>query len=79
MTALYASIEPADDPDFVSVRTSTTPNPERKPATLIRREHLDGVLLMLLDAAATDVGRFLDPHSAVHSRATLDIASRSGA
>ena len=79
MTVLYASIEPTDDPNFVSLRTSATAHPERKPAMLIRRDHLDGVLLMLLDAAATDVGRFLDPHGAVHPRATLDIASRSGA
>jgi hypothetical protein len=79
MTALYASIEPADDPDFVSVCTSTTPNPERKPPLLIRRDHLDNVLLMLLDAAATDTGRFSDPHGAMHSGAMLDIANRPGA
>lgn len=75
MTALYASIEPTGDPDFVSVRTSTTPNPERKPAMLIRLDHLDGVLLMLLDAARADAGRY----DLARLQATLDIASRSGA
>jgi hypothetical protein len=79
MTALYASIEPTDDPDVVSLRTSATPNPGRKPAMLIRRDHLDGVLLMLLDAAAMDTGRFIDPHGAMHSGAMLDIANRPGA
>ena len=77
MTALYASIEPADDPDFVSVRTSTTPNPERKPAMLISRDHLDSVLLMLLDAAGSDVNRYFHTHGALHLRDALD--SRSGA
>lgn len=77
MTALYASIESADDPDFVSLRTSATPNPGRKPAMLIRRDHLDGVLLMLLDAAGSDVNRYFTKLGALHPRDALD--TRSGA
>jgi len=51
MTALFVCIEPSDDPAFVWVRISATPNPERKPAMLIDRNDLNHVLLMLLDAA----------------------------
>jgi hypothetical protein len=51
MTALYAYIEPANEANLVSLRTSTTPNPERKPAMIVRRDELNAVLLMLLDAA----------------------------
>jgi hypothetical protein len=51
MTALYVHIEPADDSGFVLLRASVTPSPERKPAMRIVRDELDGVLLMLLDAA----------------------------
>ncbi|MGF6664847.1 hypothetical protein QF000_006515 [Paraburkholderia atlantica] len=51
MTALYAHIESAGEPGFVSLRTSTTPHPERKPPMIVRRDELNGVLLMLLDAA----------------------------
>jgi hypothetical protein len=54
MSALYAHIEPSDDPGFVWLKTSTTPNPERKPAMRVRRHELDSVLLMLLDAARAD-------------------------
>jgi hypothetical protein len=56
MTALYAHIEVADDPAFVWLRTSASPNPERKPAMLVKRDELDAVLLMLLDAAQMEVG-----------------------
>jgi len=51
MTALFAHIEPSDDPALVWVRTSASPNPDRKPAMLINRNDLNHVLLMLLDAA----------------------------
>lgn len=40
MAAIYAHLEPADDPAFVWLRTSANPGPERKPA-----------MLVLLDAA----------------------------
>ena len=40
MTALYAYIEPANEANLVSLRTSTTPNPERKPAMIVRRDEL---------------------------------------
>lgn len=56
MTALYAHIEPADDPAFVWLRTSASPNPERKPAMLVRRDELHDVMLMLLDAAQMEAG-----------------------
>lgn len=54
MSALYTHIEPSDDPGFVWLSTSTTPNPERKPAMRVRSHELDSVLLMLLDAARED-------------------------
>jgi len=53
MTALYAHIEPSDDPALVWVRTSASPNPDRKPAMLIHRDDLSRVLLLLLDAAGS--------------------------
>lgn len=53
MTALYAHVEPTDEPGFVWLRTSATPSPERKPAMLVDRADLNAVLLMLLDAAQT--------------------------
>ncbi|WP_233831784.1 hypothetical protein [Paraburkholderia sp. ZP32-5] len=56
MTALYAHIEPADDPAFVWLRTSANPGPERKPAMLVQRDELNDVLLVLLDAARTGAG-----------------------
>lgn len=56
MTALYAHIEPADDPAFVWLRTSASPGPERKPAMLVARSELNDVLLMLLDATQTGAG-----------------------
>lgn len=56
MTALYAHIEPADDPAFVWLRTSANPNPERKPAMLVARDELSVVMLMLLDVAQTEAG-----------------------
>ncbi len=37
MTALFIQIEPADDPVFVWLRTSASPNPERKSAMLVAR------------------------------------------
>ena len=52
MTALYAHIEPSDEPGILQLRTSATPNPERKPPMLVRRDELNGVLLLLLDAGA---------------------------
>ncbi|MCA8275246.1 hypothetical protein LGN17_22425 [Burkholderia sp. AU30280] len=52
MSALYVHLEPADDPAFVLLRTSASPNPERKQPVRIKRIHLDSVLLMLLDAAS---------------------------
>jgi hypothetical protein len=56
MTAVYAHIEPADDPAFVWLRTSASPGPERKPAMLVARSELNDVMLMLLDAAQTGAG-----------------------
>ncbi|PYE23143.1 hypothetical protein C7410_10840 [Paraburkholderia silvatlantica] len=56
MTALYAHIEPADDPAFIWLRTSAGPKPERKPAMLVARSELNAVLLMLFDAAQTGAG-----------------------
>ena len=53
MMALYTHIELTDDPALISVRTSSTPNPERKPAMLIHRDDLSRVLLLLLDAAGS--------------------------
>jgi len=55
MTALYAHLEPSDDPGLIWVRTSATPSPERKPAMQIDRNDLNHVLLMLLDAAGRAV------------------------
>lgn len=51
MTALFAHIEPSNDSALIWVRTSASPNPERKPAMLVHRDDLDLVLLLLLDAA----------------------------
>lgn len=79
MTALYVGIEPADDPDFVSLRTSTSPNPERKPAMVTRRDCLDNVLLMLLDAACTDAEPCFAPCTPAHCGGALDVGSRAGA
>ncbi len=52
MNALFVHIEAADDAGDVLLRTSSNPNPERKPPMRVRRDQLDSVLLMLLDAAA---------------------------
>ena len=52
---VLSHVEPADDPAFVWLRTSATPNPERKPAMLVKRDELNAVLLMLCDAAQTEV------------------------
>ncbi|WP_148662191.1 hypothetical protein [Paraburkholderia phytofirmans] len=38
MSALYTHIEPTNDPTFVWLRTSATPDPERKPAMLVASE-----------------------------------------
>ncbi|WP_162835537.1 hypothetical protein [Burkholderia sp. A9] len=54
MSALFAHLEPADDPAFVWLRTSASPGPERKPAMLVRRDQLAAVLLMMLNAAQTE-------------------------
>jgi len=51
MAAIYAHVEQSDDPTFVLLRTSANPNPERKPAMLVKRDELNAVLLMFLDAA----------------------------
>jgi hypothetical protein len=51
MSAIYVHLAPADDPEFVLLRTSASPNPERKPPTRVARGELNAVLLMLLDAA----------------------------
>ena len=51
MSAIYVHLAPADDPEFVMLRTSGSPNPERKPPTRVSRGELDAALLMLLDAA----------------------------
>ncbi|WP_167760007.1 hypothetical protein [Paraburkholderia pallida] len=56
MSALFIHIEPADDPNFVWLRTSASPGPERKPALLVARIELNVVMLMLLDAAQTGAG-----------------------
>ena len=48
---IHVHLSPADDPAFVLVRTSASPNPECKPPMKIARANLQGVLLMLLDAA----------------------------
>lgn len=49
--ALYIDIKPADDPNFVLLRTSASPGPERKPPMCIRRDAVDNVLALLLGAA----------------------------
>lgn len=49
--ALYIDIKPADDPNFVLLRTSASPAPERKPPLRIRRDAVDHVLAQLLGAA----------------------------
>jgi hypothetical protein len=51
MAAVFVHIEPADDPQFVWLRSSASPEPDRKPAMLVARKELTDVLLMLLDAA----------------------------
>jgi hypothetical protein len=51
MAAIYCHLEPADEPGFVSLRTSAKPNSERYPAMIVREDELHGVMLMLLDAA----------------------------
>lgn len=51
MSALYVHIELADDPVFVLLRTSASPNPDRKPPMRVARAQLASVVLMLLDAA----------------------------
>jgi hypothetical protein len=45
--APYAHIESTDGPEpgFVSLRTSTTPSPERRSAIQVRSGELDSVLL----------------------------------
>lgn len=48
---IFAHIEIADDPGFVWLRTSASPNPERKPAMQIALADLDATLKALLRAA----------------------------
>ncbi|MBB5458694.1 hypothetical protein [Paraburkholderia sp. Cpub6] len=56
MTAtIYVCVEPSDDPALVLVRTSATPNPERRPPMRVSRDELDKVLLALLDSASAEV------------------------
>jgi hypothetical protein len=62
MTSLYVSLKPADDPEYVLLRTSATPHPERKPPMRIRRDAIDSVLALLLGASN------IDARSAFHSR-----------
>lgn len=52
--ALYIDIKPADDPNFVLLRTSANPGPERKPPMRIRRDAIDSVLALLLGARNID-------------------------
>jgi hypothetical protein len=58
--ALYIDIKPADDPNFVLLRTSANPGPERKPPMRIRRDTVDSVLALLLGASN------IDTRSALH-------------
>lgn len=51
MAGIFAHIEPADDPRFVWLRTSASPNPERKPAMRIALADLEATLQALLRAA----------------------------
>jgi hypothetical protein len=51
MAAVFVQVEAADDRDFVWLRASASPNPERKPAMLVARDELRDVVLMLLDTA----------------------------
>ncbi|AJY66061.1 hypothetical protein [Burkholderia glumae] len=52
MISIHAHIEASATPGFVLLRTSASADPERKPAMLVSRAALPGVLLLLLDAAA---------------------------
>jgi hypothetical protein len=52
MASIHARIEASTTPGFVLLRTSAGADPERKPAMLVSRAALPGVLLLLLDAAA---------------------------
>lgn len=51
MPSIHAHIEVAPKPGFVWLRTSAGSSPECKPAMLVSRAALPGVLLMLLDVA----------------------------
>ncbi|KVS13887.1 hypothetical protein WK29_16230 [Burkholderia vietnamiensis] len=51
MASIHAHIEASMTPGFVLLRTSAGTDPERKPAMLVSRAALPGVLLLLLDAA----------------------------
>jgi hypothetical protein len=53
--ALFVDIKPADDPAYVLLRTSSTPNPERKPPMRIRRDSIDSVLALMLGASNIDM------------------------
>ncbi|PRE83827.1 hypothetical protein C6Q13_18715 [Burkholderia gladioli] len=52
MASIHAHIEASPTPGFVLLRTSAGADPERKPAMLVSRAALPGVLLLLLDAAS---------------------------
>lgn len=56
MSTVYIAIEPADDPEFVLMRSSANPGPERKPAMRVARDSLHQVLELLLDTAQTETG-----------------------
>jgi hypothetical protein len=51
MAGLHVNIQPDADPDYVLLRTSANPGPERKPPMRIRRDAVDNVLALLLGAS----------------------------
>lgn len=51
MAGLHVNIQPDVDPNYVLLRTSANPSPERKPPMRIRRETVDSVLALLLGAS----------------------------
>jgi hypothetical protein len=51
MPGLHVNIQPDADPDYVLLRTSANPGPERKPPMRIRRDAVDSVLALLLGAS----------------------------
>ncbi|WP_321899148.1 hypothetical protein [Paraburkholderia heleia] len=51
MANLHVNIQPDADPDYVLLRTSANPGPERKPPMRIHRNAVDSVLALLLGAS----------------------------